>query len=196
LSFAEKLRAKKQREESTQKLFRAVSLNKIDNVKELLEMGADPNILGKMQYTGVEVFPIYVAATKKFNEVLRLLIQHKAKVDAVSHGFGTALNGAISLMNQEGVEALLEGGADPNKVDHSEYSPLQNAAQFSDNYPGILEALLLADAEIDLKTPIGTALDRALGMGQVKTARILLNAGADPDLVRDNYQSMFKNVPD
>jgi ankyrin repeat protein len=195
LSFAEKLQAKKQREESTQKLFRAVSLNKIDNVKELLEMGADPNVLGKRQDTSAELFPIHIAATNKFNEVLRLLIQHKAKVDVVSPGYGTALHGAISFRNQEGVEALLEGGADPNKVDPSGYSPLQNAAQYSDNDPGILDALLLADAEINLKTSIGTALDCALGIGQFKTARVLLNAGADPDLVKDNYQHIFKNVP-
>jgi len=195
LSFAEKLQAKKQREESAQKLFRAVSLNKIDNVKELLGIGADPNVLGTRQDTLAEMFPIYVAATQKFNEVLRLLIQHKANVDAVSPGYGTALHGAISFRNQEEVEALLNGGADPNKVDLSGYSPLQNAAQFSDERPGIFDALILADAEIDLKTPLGTALECALGAGQFKTARVLLNAGADPDLVKDNYQHIFKSVP-
>jgi ankyrin repeat protein len=194
MSFAEKLQAKKQRDESTQKLFRAVWLNKIDNVMELLEMGADPNAMGRRQDTNGEVYPIYTAATKKFNEVLRLLIEHKANVDIVTPGCGTALHGAIMLNNQEGVEALLEGGADPNKVNHS-HSPLGYAAQFADRDPGILDALLLADAEVDMQTPCGTALQCALAQGQFKTARKLINAGADPDLVGDHLQHRLKSIP-
>lgn len=195
MSFAEKLQAKKQRDEATQKLFRAVYLNKIDNVKELLKMGADPNVMGKRPDTHLEVYPIYTAATQKFNEVLRLLIEHNADVDVVTPGCGTALHGAINLRNQEGVEELLKGGADPNKVNHS-YSPLVNAAQYADSDPGILDALLLADAEVDLQTPVGTALDRALGMGQFKTARKLINAGADLDLISDNHQHLVKRIPE
>jgi ankyrin repeat protein len=195
LTYAEKLRAKKEREEATQKLFRAVSLNKIANVKELLEKGADPNVPGKSEFNGSEMFPVYVAATNKFNEVLRLLIEHKANVDAVSPDGGTALNGAITRMNQEAVEELLKGGADPNKVDQTRFSPLQNAAQFADSDSGIFDAVLLAEPEIDLKTSCGTALDFAMTQGQYKTARRLLNLGADPDLVRDSYQQMFKYVP-
>lgn len=194
MSFAEKLHAKKMRDESTQKLFRAVYLNKIDTVKELLEMGADPNVMDKRQDTGLEVYPIYIAASEKFNEVLRVLIEHNADVDVVTPGYGTALYGAITRRNQEGVEELLKGGADPNKVIQS-YSPLVYAAQYADSNPGILDALLLADAEVDLQTPIGTALDRALGMGQFKTARKLINVGADLDLIRDNHQYLVEHIP-
>lgn len=116
LSFAERLAAKIQQEERNQKLFRAVSLNKIDNLKELLELGANPNFLGRRLDAHTDSYPIYVAADKNFNDVLRLLIKYKAKVDVVVPGYGTALYGAIASNNQEGVEVLLEGGADPNKL--------------------------------------------------------------------------------
>jgi ankyrin repeat protein len=195
LTYAEKLQAMEEREEATRKLFRAVSLNKIADVKELLEKGADPNILGTSESVLSERFPIYVAATNKFPEVLRLLIQYKANVDAVSPGCGTALHGAISFQNKEAVKELLKRGADPNKVDQTGYTPLQNAAQYADRDSGIFDALLLAEPEIDLKTSLGTALDCALAQGQFKTARRLMDRGADPDLVKDNYQHIFKYVP-
>jgi len=184
-----------ERKAAAQKLFRAVSLNKIASVKELLEKGADPNVLGKSEYGDCEQYPIYVAAINTFPEVLRLLIENKASLDAVSPGCGTALYGAIVRMNEPAVKELLKGGADPNKVDISGYSPLQYAAQTADGDPGIFDALLLAEPEIDLKTRSGTALDVAMCQGQFRTARRLMNLGADPDLVRDNCQHMFKYVP-
>lgn len=164
-------------------------------MKELLEKGADPNVLGKGEYGSITKFPIHVAASNKFNDVLRLLIEHKANVDAVSPGCGTALKGAITRMNLEAVEELLKAGADPNKVDQTGYTPLQSAAQFADRNPGIFNALLLAEPEIDLKTSCGTALDCAMLQGQFQTARRLLDLGADPDLVRDGCQHRFKYVP-
>jgi hypothetical protein len=45
MSLAEQFQARRQQEESTQKLFKAVSLNKVAKVKELLRKGADPNVL-------------------------------------------------------------------------------------------------------------------------------------------------------
>jgi len=85
----------------------------------------------------------------------------------------------------------VEAGADPNSISRSGYTPLQNAAQYSDRDSSILEILLIAGAEVNTQTPLGTALDRALGMGQVKTVRILLDAGADEDLLTDaNVQLM------
>lgn len=148
-------------------------------MKELLQQGADPNILGRRLDTHIEVYPIYISVTNKFNDILRLLIEHNAKVDVVSPGFGTALHGAITFSNQEAVEILLEGGA-----------------EYSDSDSGILDALLLMDADVNLKTSLGTALDSALRQGQFKTARVLLNAGADPDLIEDHLHYRLKDVPD
>jgi ankyrin repeat protein len=194
LTYAERLQEMEERKAATQKLFRAVSLNKIASVKELLEKGADPNVLGERD-GGSKQYPLYVAATNKFHEVLRLLIENKASLDADSPGCGTALYGAVVRMNEPAVKELLKGGADPDKVGISGYSPLQYAAQTADGNPGIFDALLLAEPEIDLKTRSGTALDIAMCQSQFRTARRLMNLGADPDLVRDNCQHMFKYVP-
>ena len=186
ISLAEKFQARREREEIAQKLFRAVSLNKVAEVKELLGKGADPNVFGKS--LGSNVLPIYVAAKGKFDKVLQLLIQHNAKVDGFSPGFGTALHGAIDVLNQDGVETLLKAGADPNGIGSSGYTPLQNAAQYGDTNMGLIEVLLIAGADVNATTPIGTALDRALDMSQIRTARILLDSGADIDLIKDNNQ--------
>jgi uncharacterized protein len=193
ISLAEQFQARRQREESTQKLFEAVSRNEVAEVKELLGKGADPNVPSRSAST-TGWLPIFVAARNGFNEILKLLIQHKANVDGITPGYGTALHGAIDKRNQEGVEALLEAGANPNALNAGKYTPLQNAAQFGDMNPGILETLLIAGADVNAKTPIGTALDRALDMGQMQTARVLLGAGADADLVKGSSQYRLQNL--
>jgi ankyrin repeat protein len=191
MTLAEQFQARREREESTEKLFRAVSLNKVAKVKELLGKGADPNVLGNSN-GGAKMLPICVAARGKFNEILHLLIQNKAKVDGISPGFGTALHAAIMMRNQEEVEALLSAGAnpngDPNSLNITQYTPLQYAAQYSDVDSGILEALLIAGADVNAKSRIGTALDSALYQSQYRTVRVLLNAGADADLINDSNQ--------
>lgn len=47
ISFAEKFQARREREEIAQKLFRAVSLNKVAEVKELVGKGADLMFLAR-----------------------------------------------------------------------------------------------------------------------------------------------------
>jgi hypothetical protein len=106
LSVADQLRARRQRAESTQNLFRAVKLNNIAKVKELLEKGADPNVLGKNDL-GTGVYPILIAVQGKFNEVLDLLIEHKANVDATTPGFGTAFR-AFDNQSIEHLHELIE----------------------------------------------------------------------------------------
>jgi ankyrin repeat protein len=194
LSFAEKLQAKKQKTEASQKLLRAVSLNKVAQVKELLEKGADPNVLGKIESSYLEMFPLYVAAKGNSNEVLDLLIEHKANLDSMIAVYGTALHGAINSSNEVGVEALLKAGADPNKVNGMGYSPLQMAVQLSDRYLGIVENLLMAEADVNAKTPHGTALDRALETGHRRAALILLDNGANEDLARDSNYSNIQSL--
>jgi ankyrin repeat protein len=152
-------------------------------VKELLENGADPNVLGKNDL-GNDEYPILVAVRGKFSEILDLLIQHKANVDAITPGAGTALHWALSAMYDDPVDALLSAGADPNRVTH-QYTPLQNAAQYGDRDISTIEALLIAGADVNAKTPVGTALDRAMETGQIQTACFLLDAGADTDLLKD-----------
>lgn len=196
LSFGEKLAAKKEQEERNKKLFRAIALNKFDSVKELLDLGADPNILGQRLDVQTDVYPIYLAATNKFNDILRLLVEHKAKVDIITPYTSTALYGAIVFKNQEGVEILLEGGADPNKINTNGYSPLAYAVQFSDKDSSILDALLLMDADVNLNSPCGRPLDSALRQSQFRTARVLIDRGADPDLVQDHLQYWLRSVPE
>lgn len=58
----------------------------------------------------------------------------------------------------------------------------------SDNDMEILELLLLAGADVNMKTAVGTALDRAVRTGQMRTIRVLLDKGADENLMSDSGQ--------
>lgn len=62
----------------------------------------------------------------------------------------------------------MEAEGDPNSISRSRYTPLQNVAQYSDRDSSIIEILLIAWADINAQTALGAALDRALGIGQMK----------------------------
>lgn len=92
----------------------ACEAGKLDIVKLLLDSNADPN-LGSGDFT----CPIIAAARKGENDILELLVAHKAKVDV----FGgpdnsTPLINAAMFLPKESLKLLLDAGADINLADH------------------------------------------------------------------------------
>ncbi|MFH8491997.1 ankyrin repeat domain-containing protein [Streptomyces longisporoflavus] len=96
----------------------------------------------------------------------------------------TAMHYAVVDGDAARLRALLAGGADPQAVDACGWTPLHFAAQAQD--PVAAVALLAAGALVDAadrqgNTPLWKAMFNFRGEGA--TIRVLVGAGADPDLV-------------
>ena len=98
----------------------------------------------------------------------------------------TLLIAAIADGNLAGAQALLDGGADPNRAGKGGETPV-HAAAFAED-ARLLDAVLAhgGDADIRNATTGETPLARAiLGLGRANVRR-LLAAGADPNLADRN----------
>jgi ankyrin repeat protein len=137
-----------------------------DIVRLLLEKGVDPNIIGKA-YT----VPLHVAATK---EIAELLLKHRAKVDEPDKQ-GTPPMLAAVLRHNEEVAELLES--------HGAKHTLETLAALGRDDE--LRARLKKEPLKRGPPPKGadperpTPLHLAAAFGQITTARVLIDAGAD-----------------
>jgi ankyrin repeat protein len=93
-------------------LVTAINLSPLRFVRQLLDLGADPN------YEALDGFPSLFAAIDADRpdrlEVLTLLLQHGARADMRGLNDWTPLHYAVARRNLEAVRLLLERGADPH----------------------------------------------------------------------------------
>jgi len=110
------------------------------------------------------------------------------RIDADTPGSdgSTLLMAAIKHGRTASAEALLEGGADPNRVDARGDTPV-HAAAFSGK-PDLLRAVLAHGGDPNARNPHtgATPLVQALLSPDAKQYAVLLEAGADPGLADDN----------
>ena len=112
-------------------------------------------------------------------EVVRLLIKHRADVNAAHKHGGTALMIAAYNGHPRAAKLLIDSGADVNAKDKSGWTPLICAAKGGCE-PSVA-LLLTAGADIDGKDRFGkSALTYAMDNGDVETARLLRKTGAEP----------------
>lgn len=185
--------------ERTTALHDAVAQKRSEVVLELLKGGADIDAQDDKGNT-----PLHLSRWQK--EMVQLLLDHKANVDAVNKSGKTTLFCASREGHFEVVKTLVLGGADVNLPDdlgnmplHRAYSldvaaylitkgskvnaqnkigktALHNASKYSER---VVPLLLLKGADVDLCGELGiTALHRA-STGYV--AKLLLDFGADPN---------------
>ena len=93
---------------------------------ELVRHGAD---VGIASMNPMEVAPIHSAAAARANQIVQLLLENGAAVNARQHGGWTALHGAADNGNRELVEMLLRHGADPRAQNDQGKSSLQVAQE-------------------------------------------------------------------
>lgn len=106
------------------KLRRAAQKGDVENVKNLLAKGADPNA-----QTSTGETALFFAAWKGHREVAALLVEAGAGTDA-QDGLGrTALAVAANFNRTEVVGELLKHGADPNLPDKEGWTPLMKAVE-------------------------------------------------------------------
>jgi ankyrin repeat protein len=150
-------------------LLQAAETGDLPRVEELLQEGADIDILQKSKT------PLIAAIRKGHNAVANKLIDAGANIN-----FGIGLNATTPLISAsefnhpELVQRLLELGADPNGSNANNRQPIFFAAQ--DGHTEVLKLLLAAGADVNH----GLAI--AVSEGHEEVVRVLLEAGADPNL--------------
>lgn len=140
--------------------------------------------------------PLHRAAIQGCEELLRMLLDRNAELDARSDDLSrTALHWASSHGRPEAVRLLLMRGAQVNACDKRKRTPLSLAA--SNGNEAVIRLLLDAGADINARDAYkGTALYRAAESGHLTATRMLLDAGADIDAANIESQTALHRAAD
>lgn len=181
----------------------AIANQSVEAVQLLIEAGADLERLSLDGYTpiqqtillppepglaimkmllaagaNVETPNIYIDRTKAFM---------KMNVPSMVVPGQTALELAIANQSMEAVKLLIEAGADLEKISSGDLSPLKQAVLLPpETGLPIIKMLLAAGAKIDAfddEKLMGTALSLAAIKGKTEALTMLLEAGADPNIL-------------
>jgi ankyrin repeat protein len=91
---------------------------------ELVRRGAD---MAAISMNPMEVTPLHSAAAALATEIVRMLVESGAPVNARQHGGWTALHGAADNGDEEMIKILLQHGADPLAQSDDGKTPVQIA---------------------------------------------------------------------
>lgn len=143
-------------------------------VKLLIDAGAPVNPKETKLFT-----PLAEAAMPRHIEIMRLLLQAGAKVDAVDHNGMTLLAG-YGFFDPNVERVLLESGANVNATDSKGETALMKASAFG--FKQAVKILIEHHADVNLKDSEGrTALMHAAAGRFSDAIPLLLENGADPN---------------
>jgi len=158
-------------------LLAAVKLNNIPAAEALFARGMDVNTTDPGANT-----LLMIAIQNDCEEMFRLLVRQKARLDARNQYGETALMLAAAKGNLEQVKLMVEHGA---KINIAGWNPLIYAAWRGRTE--VVKYLLDQGAEIDAVSPNGiSALMMAARGGYLDTVKLLLWEVADPNLRSDS----------
>lgn len=147
-------------------LFDAIAMGEVDEVKRLLEEGADPNWID----ANISMDSLYITAKEENMAILKLLIAAGVVID--SYEGARALTVSAGLGNVEMVELLLAHGADPDLRQRGANSALMVAA--AQGHARVVNVLLNEGAYKGLRNTEGqTALDLARQAGHEDVVALL-----------------------
>ena len=158
-------------------LITACQQRNMDVIKLLLNAGADPNLADSVGRA-----PIHHAIIGG-KDVLQVIIEHGADVNATNRNDETALTVACRVGNINAINVLLNTGADPNNADSAGRTPIHHAITGGCSKE-VIQVLIDHGADVnarDIKN--ATALWNACSKGNDDVINVLLNAGADANPV-------------
>lgn len=152
-------------EAATKKLLGTVKNNKIDEVRTLLDSGADVNTIDKKGYTAI----MYALENDNL-DMIKIILKYKPDLGLVN------AEGNMPLMianSPEAVNMLVEAGARIDKFNEKRNNPLLNAARKKDIKT--IEALLKNGAKTEIRNSRNqTPLLLAIMDKRVDAAKILI----------------------
>lgn len=155
-------------------LAQAVADEDSDLVRELIAKGE--NVNGKDENYD-KITPLFVAVDGANLEIIQLLLDAGAKVNARDGERQTPLMRLDDEATPELVELLLRHGAKINLTDNDNNTALINVAERV--APEVLKTLIDAGADVNVVNKAGqTALMRAASADSLEKVRMLLEAGA------------------
>ena len=167
----------------------------VDAINVLLNAGADPHIADANGYTCLH----NAVSGDCSKEVLQEIISHNANINATNKNNVTALMIACWNGNEEAINVLLSAGADPHIADANGYKCLHSAV-IGDYSKDILQIIIHQGSDVNAESKINspailgagvnavnkgnvTALMLACGKGNAGAVQVLLNAGANPNIM-------------
>lgn len=163
---------------SNDEFLRACHAGDLERAIRYLETNGDPEARDRHGLTG-----LMVAAETGQSQLIRLLIDHGAKLETATAEIWTPLMFAVTHGQIETTEILLAAGANPNAVNHRGWSPLLLATFNNKNAPALIALLLKAGAGVNHQNHAGvTALHFACLIGNPESVRVILAGGANPTL--------------
>lgn len=163
------------------RLLQAVSRGQLQQVRALLDQGADINV--KESKSGQT--PLISASFKQRIKLVQLLLDKGADVHARDINGETALMAAAEKGNTSIVKMLLEKGADANTKNKKDQTPLLKIAE-KENLD-MISLLLENGADINARNKWGeTVLIIILEKQKLAAAKLLVDKGADIR-VKDNF---------
>ena len=162
-------------------LVRAAGEGNLAEVQAALSRGGDVN--AQEELAGRTALMAAAAAGRL--EVVKLLIDKSANLQAKDSGGWTALMVAVREERTDVVRALLEKGADPNVRDNCGWTPLMVASL--EGQRDIVALLLERKADLNARcSDDRTALMYAVGNDHIETVKLLLTKGADFEVTDAN----------
>jgi uncharacterized protein len=163
-------------------LIEAASHNDVEMVDLLLRAGADAKAVNEYGATA-----LYAAAEYADPAVTKKLLAAGADPNVALMSGETPLMLAASEGNAATARALLEGGADPNA---KEKNGLQTALMWATagGHSDVTEALVQYKADVNAVSKGGSTALIFAARGDLGSTRILLNAGADPNVAIPDWK--------
>jgi len=150
-----------------------------------LEAGVNTELANERGWT-----PIILAVFNGHEEIINLLIKHKANVHARDLHENTPLHWCADAGQMECAKLLVENSAEIDARNKSGLTPLFKAV--SGRHLGVV--LLLLDSGADFDAVMGdgsTALHKAAAMGYTEIVRTLLFQGADTSIKNEDGDTAY-----
>ncbi|MEM7350128.1 MAG: ankyrin repeat domain-containing protein [Acidobacteriota bacterium] len=143
---------------------------------------------GRLNRSGQSL--LHLAAHGGDTEILQRLLRHDFDIDLKDVDGRTPLHFATMKTHRAAAALLLEHGADARLPDGDGQTVAHSSAASSDSQ---LLQLFLTPSTLDLPDRAGnTPLHHAAGWGRVENVRLLLAAGASPELANDAGQTALE----